>query len=268
MAHPASSLRWLALAAVALLLSGCFNLGDRSQPIPSVMIPGTGTPDRKTLVIVLPGRADNVEVMREFGVAEAIHAGWPEVDVQLTSATLAYYTDGGLPQRMREQFIDPARERGYERLILMGASMGGMGTLVTDEGNPGVFDHLVLMAPYLGRKRVMREVSEAGGITQWEPGPKPAEIDRSNFDRELLWRQIESFTDDPDSRARVWLAYGREDRLAKTVPVISPALEPDQILPHEGGHKWVVWNAAATEVFAQLRQQHSESGRVAAGNLP
>jgi len=263
-ASPLHLTRCLALAAMALMLSGCANFRDRSRPIPSLLIPGKGVADRKTLVIVLPGRADNLEVMREFGVAKAIHAGWPEVDVQLTSATLAYYTDGGLPKRMREQFIQPARGLGYERLILMGASMGGMGTLVTDEANPGVFEHLVLMAPYLGRARVMREISQAGGIESWEPGPKPAHVDGSNFDRELLWRQIESFTDDPASRARVWLAYGRDDSLAKAVPMIAPALVPEQILPREGGHKWIVWNAAATEVFARLRAKHVQGASLAA----
>jgi pimeloyl-ACP methyl ester carboxylesterase len=247
-----------------LLLAGCFNLGDRSQPIPSALIAGKGEADLKTLVIVLPGRADNVEVMREFGVAKAIHAGWPEVDVQLTSATLGYYTDGGLPSRIREQFIEPARARGYERLILMGASMGGMGTLVVDEGNPGAFDHLVLLAPYLGGSKILREVREAGGIRSWEPGPKPEEIDRRNFDRELLWRQIESFTDNPGSRARVWLSYGRQDRLAEAMPVLEPALESAQVLPREGGHKWNVWNEAATEVFSRLRAEVARDAAVSA----
>jgi S-formylglutathione hydrolase FrmB len=256
-AAPPPRLHLLWLLLIPVLLTGCFNLGDRSAPIPSVLVPGKGTADRKTLVIVLPGRADNVEVMQSFAVAEAIHAGWPEVDVQLTSATLAYYTDGGLPQRISQQFIQPARAQGYERLILMGASMGGMGSLVVDEAHPGVFEHVVLMAPYLGRKRVMREITEVGGVASWQPGDKPAVVDRSNFDRELLWRQIHSLTRDADSQARVWLAYGEEDGLAKTVPVIAPALRPEQILPRPGGHKWVVWNAAATEIFARLRAQHA-----------
>lgn len=251
--------RVLGALGLALLLAGCLNFGDRRAPIPSERIAGSGTPDLKTLVIVLPGRADNVEVMREFGVAEAIHAGWPEVDVQLTSATLAYYTDGGLPERMRAQFIEPARAQGYERLILMGASMGGMGALVLDEAHPGVFDRIVLMAPYLGTRRVMREIEEAGGVLQWQPGAKPEVVDRSNFDRELLWRQVSNYAADPELRERVWLAYGEQDRLASTVPILAPALRPTQILPREGGHKWVVWNAAATEIFARLRADASRA---------
>ncbi len=246
--------RLIVAAFAALGLGGCMNMGDRSQPIPTLTITGSGSGgvDVRTLVIVLPGRGDNVEVMQSFGVAQAIQAGWPEVDVQLTSATLGYYLDGGLAARAREQLIAPARAQGYQRLILMGASMGGMGSVIVDEANPDVFDHVVLMAPYLGKRKLLREIIDAGGIAAWQPGPKPASVDSSTFQREL-WRHIQSWSRDPQARARVWLAYGEADRLASTVPVIAPALAPEQILARPGGHKWVVWNAAATEVFAQLR---------------
>ena len=253
----------IALLSV-LLLAGCANLGDRSEPIPTRLLVGEGKADVRTLVIVLPGRQDNVEVMSEFGVAEAIHAGWPEVDVQLTSATLAYYLDGGLADRVRRQIVDPARAQGYERLILMGASMGGMGSLIVDEANPGAFDHVILLAPYLGKQPLMKEIVAAGGIADWQPGPKPRAVDRSNFQREL-WRHVKRFVDDPPLRSRVWLSYGEDDRLAKTVPVIAPALEPAQIRPRAGGHKWVVWNAAASEILAELRAQNLASARGPAG---
>jgi pimeloyl-ACP methyl ester carboxylesterase len=246
------------LLLLPVALAGCLNLGDRRAQLPQKLIAGTGDADVPTLVIVLPGRRDNVEVMQSFAVADAIHAGWPEVDVQLTSATLAYYLDGGLATRVREQLIEPARARGYRRLILMGASMGGMGALIVDEANPGAFDHVILLAPYLGNQSLMKEIVDAGGIAQWTPGPKPVAVDRSNFQREL-WRHVKQFVDDPVLRSRVWLAYGEEDKLAETVPVIAPALESAQIRPRAGGHKWVVWNAAAREIFAELRAQALDS---------
>jgi len=251
MKHSATRCHLFGLALAALNLAGCTNLGDRSQPIPAALIRGSGSADVPTLTIVLPGRADNVEVMQRYGVAEAIHAGWPEVDVQLTSATLAYYLDGGLATRVREQLIAPARAAGYQRIILLGASMGGMGALLVDEANPGAIDHLVLLAPYLGERKLLREIA-AAEITQWQPGPKPAAMDSDNFQREL-WRHIQTFTVEPDRRARVWLAYGTEDRLARTVPIIAPALDAAHVLEFEGGHKWSVWNAATTEVMARLR---------------
>lgn len=250
-------MRILVRCSVALLaviaLAGCLNLGDRRQPIPEILVQGKSGGGARALAIVLPGRADNADVLRERGVAEAIQAGWPEADVLLTGTTLAYYLDGQMPQRVHARFIASARERGYEKVILMGASMGGMGALLVDEAYPDAVDHLVLMAPYLGRKRVFREVSEAGGVLAWEPGPKPEDVDRGNFDRELLWRRIQQIAVDPENQARVWLAYGREDRLARLMPLLAPALDPDQVLERPGGHKWVVWNAAATEIFAALR---------------
>ncbi|MCK7593388.1 alpha/beta hydrolase [Pseudomarimonas salicorniae] len=243
------------ILVVALGLSGCYNLGDRRQPIPEWRVPGKAGEGPRVLVVVLPGRADNTDVMREYGVAQAIQAGWPEADVVLTGATLAYYLDGRLAQRVHGQFIEPARNRGYETVVLMGASMGGMGTLLVDEAFPEAIDHLVLMAPYLGRKRVIREVDEAGGVLAWSPGPKPDTVDRGNFDRELLWRRINLIAADPALKSRVWLAYGREDRLARVMPLLEPALDADQVLVRQGGHKWVVWNEAATEIFARLKDR-------------
>ncbi len=252
-----------AAGTLLLALVGCGNVGNTELPIPTQTILGTGEPDQKTLVIVLPGRRDNVEVMQKYSVAEAIHAGWPEVDVQLTSATLAYYMDGGLAARVRSELLEPARAGGYQRIILMGASMGGMGSLIVDQANPSMLDHLVLMAPYLGKRQLLREIADAGGVLEWQAGPAPAAMDSSNFEREL-WRHIQLLGRDPQQRARIWLAYGEDDRLANTVPVIAPALEPSHILPRDGGHNWVVWNASATEVFAQLREQAVERAKSSA----
>ncbi|MGQ0801573.1 MAG: alpha/beta hydrolase-fold protein [Pseudomarimonas sp.] len=252
-----STSKLFALIAVLLALFGCGNLGNPELPIPTKTILGKGEPDQKTLVIVLPGRRDNVEVMQEYGVAEAIHAGWPEVDVQLTSATLAYYMDGGLAARMRRQLLEPARAEGYQRIVVMGASMGGMGSLIVDQANPGMLDHVVLMAPYLGERKLLSEIADAGGVLEWQAGPEPAAMDSDNFEREL-WRHIQNVGRDAQSRARIWLAYGADDRLANTVPVIAPALDAAQILPRDGGHNWVVWNGAATDVFSRLRKQAVE----------
>jgi hypothetical protein len=260
--------RHVALLLTGLLLSACANMGDSSRPIPQALITGAGGADRPTLVIVLPGRQDNVEVMQKFRVAQAIQAGWPEVDVQLTSATLAYYRDGGLARRVHQQLIAPARAAGYQRVILMGASMGGMGTLIVDQAHPGTIDQLVLLAPYLGERDLLQSIGDAGGIEKWQPGPKPATVNSDNFQTEL-WRHIQNFSVNEISRRRVWLAYGEEDRLAQTMPLLEAALDPAQILQRPGGHRWTVWNAAATEIFAALREQATASPTPgAAASLP
>lgn len=236
-----------------MLLSACINTGNRGEPIPTRTVLAGSSPG-DTLVVVLPGRWDNVEVMAGSGIAQSIQQAWPEADVLLTSATLAYYTDGGLAERLHREVVAPARANGYRQVWMMGASMGGMGTLLYEQAYPGELDGLVLLAPYLGRSRVLREISEAGGIEAWSPGPLPVERSRSNFDREL-WRHLQTWLEEPGQGRRVWLAYGAEDRLRDAVPVISPLLPREQVIERPGGHTWAVWVPAAGDVLSRARAQ-------------
>ena len=244
--------RLLVVMVLALLLASCVNMGDRSQPIPTQQFPGTepGT----TLVVVLPGRWDDVQDMADAGMPDAIHAAWPEVDVVLTGAALAYYTDGRLAKRIHEQIVMPARARGYRDIWMVGASLGGMGTLLYDREFPDELQGLVLLAPYLGDRSLLSEINQAGGITQWQAGPVPASLDRNNFQQEV-WRYLQTWAEHPERARRVWLAYGDEDRLRDAVPVIAPLLLEQQILKQPGDHTWTVWVPATREIFSAVSQR-------------
>lgn len=253
--RPSAFLARLLVLLPCALLTACINTGDRSVPIPTRTVLAGDTPG-DTLVVVLPGRWDNVEVMAGAGIAEAVQGAWPDADVLLTSATMAYYTDGQLPQRLHREVVAPARERGYRHVWMMGASMGGMGTLLYEQAYPGELDGLVLLAPYLGRARVLKEISLAGGIGDWSPGPEPAERNRSNYDQEL-WRYLQTWLSDPSLGQRTWLAYGDEDRLRDAVPVFAPLVPADHVLEVPGGHAWSVWVPAAAEVLDRARDARS-----------
>ncbi len=242
--------------ALALLLSACLNTGDARRPIPTETLVGSASRG-DILVIVLPGRWDDLEVMSEAGIAQAIGTAWPEADVLLAGATLAYYMEGGLAPRLHAEVVAPARERGYREIWLTGASMGGLGTLLYERQYPGELDGLVLLAPFLGDRGLFREIMGAGGVAGWEPGPAPAEINRRNYQREL-WRYLKTWTVKPELGRRAWIAYGSEDRLRKAVPVFAPLVPPEQVLERPGGHAWTVWVPAAAEVFASVRTRRIE----------
>jgi pimeloyl-ACP methyl ester carboxylesterase len=246
----------LAFALVALL-SACLNTGDSRRPIPTETFVGSASRG-EILVVVLPGRWDDVPVMSESGIARAIGEAWPEADVLLAGATLAYYLDGGLAPRLHTEVIAPARERGYRQIWLAGASMGGMGTLLYERQFPGELDGLVLLAPFLGDRGLFREIMAAGGVAGWDPGPEPAQVNRDNYQREL-WRYLKTWTERPELGRRAWIAYGDQDRLRQAVPVFSPLLPPAQVLERPGGHKWEVWVPAAAEVFTAVRAQNLAS---------
>ena len=240
----------LILLPLLLLLGGCLSAGQARAPIPQQLLAAPAESGERVLVVVLPGRGDDLEGLVASGIAQAIQGAWPEADVLLAAVSLPYYFDGRMPERLHAEVIAPARARGYAAVYLAGASMGGMGTLLYERSRPGELDGLVLLAPYLGDRGLLREIGESG-LAAWQPGPVPEAINAGNYQREV-WRNLQSWTVDDRGR-QAWLAYGVDDRLAAAVPTLAPALPADQVLARPGGHAWKVWTPAAAEVFTRIR---------------
>jgi pimeloyl-ACP methyl ester carboxylesterase len=255
--------RGLARFAVALfvsasaLLTGCVSFADPVAPIPTELVPAPhpGANGQRDLVIVLPGRGDDVADLRASGIAAAFQSGLPDADVLLAGVTMPYYYGGRMAQRLHAEVVEPARARGYRHVWLAGASMGGMGTLLYERAHPGKMDGLVLLAPFLGERGLIEEIETAGGLAQWNAGPAVAAIDKDNYQREV-WRQLQTWTAPGATRPqRVWLAFGREDRLRALTPPLAAVLPADHVLERDGGHAWVVWTPAAREVAAAIARE-------------
>lgn len=230
--------RWAMALLVAVAFAGCLPAVNPQAPVPQALLPADETPSR--LVVVLPGRGDDIQALRESGIADAIQSAWPDADVVLTGLGFGYYMQGRAPQRLHDEVIVPARARGYREIWLTGASMGGMGALMYDRAYPGDADGLVLLAPYLGDRTLVEEIS-ARGLAQWNAGPVPAEVDAGNYQREL-WRHLQGWHHDPARTRSVWLGYGAGDRLAKAMPPLAGLLPEDHVVVAEGGHAWTVWS--------------------------
>lgn len=238
--------RALLCVAAFLLVLGCRARGDPTRPIPTELVPAHASPAGR-LVVVLPGRADDLRDLRDSGAAQAVQAAWPDADVVLAELTLDYYLEGEAPRLLHEQVITPARRRGYREVWLTGASLGGLGTLMYDAAYPGEMDGLVLLAPYLGERPLISEIQQAGGVATWEAGP-PQPITADTWQREL-WRHVQGWTRDRGPARRVWLAYGERDRLQSSMPPLVAALPAEQVLVREGGHTWSVWSPALHDIL-------------------
>nr|WP_246191883.1 alpha/beta hydrolase-fold protein [Pseudoxanthomonas gei] len=249
-------LPWLILALSFLLLAACFPRGNAGVPIPHLLVTAPAPASR--LVIVLPGRGDDLAAMRRSGMAEAIQSAWPDADVILTGLSYDYYMQGRAPQRLHDEIVAPARHKAYRQIWLAGASMGGMGTLMYDRAYPGEMSGLLLLAPYLGDTSLLKEIDTAGGVAQWQPGPVPAAVNADNFQREL-WRHLQGWSREPGKAANVWLAYGDKDRLRNTMPLLGSVLPAANIRRRSGGHDWETWSAATRDVLAQARERNPVS---------
>jgi hypothetical protein len=242
---------WSSLLLAAGMLLGCFPRGDPSKPIPAALISAPAKAQR--LVVVLPGRGDDLIALHKSGVAQAVQSAWPDADVMLTGLALGYYMEGLAEQRLHDEVIVPARRRGYAQVWLVGASLGGMGAVMYDRAYPNEVDGMVLLAPYLGEKRVLSQMTAAGGISAWQPPPKQA-INADNFP-EKLWRQLQTWSRQPSAARNVWLAYGKADRLREAMPLLAPVLPPGHVLLREGGHEWRVWSPATRDVLVRIDEQ-------------
>lgn len=240
-------LPWLTAALGCLLLTACFPKGDASVPIPHVLVPAPAAATR--LVVVLPGRGDDLAALQRTGIAQAIHESWPDADVILAGLTYDYYMQGRAPERLHDEILVPSRQKAYRQTWLVGASMGGMGTLMYDRAYPGEMDGLILLAPYLGDRSLLQEIAAAGGVARWRPGPVPASLNADNFQQEL-WRHMQGWSREPARAANVWLAYGDRDRLRKAMPLLEPVLPAANISHRRGGHDWETWSSATRDILA------------------
>lgn len=243
---------WSSLLLSAGLLAGCFPRSDPSQAVPTAFVKAPQAASR--LVVVLPGRADDVQGLRESGIAQAVQSAWPDADVVLTGLDLGHYLGGVAERKLHEEIIVPARQRAYSQVWLVGASLGGMGSIMYQRAYPGEVTGMVLLAPYLGDEPMLARIRAAGGVASWEPPPKPPSVRRSNFQVEL-WRHVQSWTRAPDTARNVWLAYGRQDHFRTAMPLLAAVLPPQQVLVRGGGHDWGVWSPVTREVLSQIDRQ-------------
>jgi hypothetical protein len=240
------------IAFAALGLAGCFTIGDSTRPIAAETFPAPRPPAARTLVIVLPGFGVDAQDMRERGLARAIQEAWPEADVQLTSATFAYYRDGKLVSRLHEDVVAPAVRSGYRRIWLAGASMGGMGALLYEREHGPLLAGVALFAPFLGDEALLDEIRKSGGVRTWDPGPLAEAIDATNYQRHV-WKMVREWTGEPARASRVWVASGSEDRLVNGARLLATALPEGRFIEMSGGHTWSTWIVLGKAVFSRIR---------------
>jgi pimeloyl-ACP methyl ester carboxylesterase len=225
---------------LVLLLGGCSAGGDVRRPIPAAFVAAAQPAHR--LVVVLPGRGDDLDSLARRGIAEAIHRQWPDADVILTGLTLPFYRQGRVVQRLHGEILVPARQRRYGQVWLAGISLGGLGALMYDRAYPGAIDGMLLISPYLGDRPLYREIQAAGGLDRWQPGPERA-LTPETYQREL-WRYIRRWTGQRRPASSVWLAYGDNERFRDRIALLASRLPAGHAFEMPGHHNWTLWDPA------------------------
>jgi pimeloyl-ACP methyl ester carboxylesterase len=242
----------LLLFAPILELAGCAAGGDITRPVPTTFVPAPQPAHR--LVVMLPGRGDSLQSLTDTGIAQLIQQRWPDADVVLTGLTMPFYRQGRAAQRLHDEVIEPARRPAYRQVWLAGISLGGMGALLYDREYPGQMDGLLLLSPYLGDDAIHREIRQAGGLADWQPGP-PQTIGPDTFQHEV-WRYLKDWSQRPQRTRSVWLAYGADEPFRQPIELMSPLLPADHVIMLPGKHNWQLWKPAMSALLERASPGH------------
>ncbi len=219
------------LLAAGVLLTGCAWFGTDAplKPLSYDAVKGERQPN---LILFLRGRGGSHRSFAKEGFVAAVRERGLPFDMVAPNSHLGYYVAETLVPRLREDIIDPAKARGYEKIWLVGASMGGLGALMYLRAHPGDVDGVYIISPFLGYQEMVAEIAEAGGVRSWSPG----EYDPGEDWERMLWDWLKGYAADRDQRPPVFLGYGTGDAYIQGQKLLAEILPPDRVFTVEGGH--------------------------------
>lgn len=219
----------LAIVTTMLALSAaCF---PARSPMP---LERYSAPQTDTLLVLLPGFAAYDHTFEKKGLIQAAREAGFEGDIVAPNATFGYYRTRSLLPELESAVFADARDK-YEHIWVLGISMGGLGTLLAVEEFREDIDGVILLSPFLGRKRVTNAVRDAGGLAGWSvPEEDPT------FDEEV-WGWLDDASERQWQQPEVFLGYASNDLGVKNQELLASQMGHERSKMVPGGHTWPVW---------------------------
>ena len=218
---------WTAVLMI-LLYCGCAT----NAPLDTLYYKTDETAQTKNMLVLLRGRAGNHEIFEKEGMIEDIKAGKLPFDIAAPDAHFGYYMGRTLVPRLREDVIQPAKAKGYDKFWFVGFSMGGLGALMYTREFPDEVAGVCVVSPFLGYRSIIDEIEDAGGLLQWDPG----EFDPQKDWQRMFWDWLKRSADDPQLMGKVYLGYGTKDPFIKAHRLFEAILPDSHVFTAEGGH--------------------------------
>ena len=229
----------IGFALAGLALTGCSSAFLRSTPVP-IPTRATRASDAgpaATLVVFLPGRGGSMADFYREGFVAVMQEAGVRADTITVDAHLGYYFKRTVLERLQVDVLQPARGRGYRRIVLVGVSLGGLGALLNERDYAGSVDALVLLSPYLGKDvRLFDRIAAAGGPAAWAAGRDPL----AGGVEEQIWTFLGTRS---AQLPPTWLLCGARDSLGPGHRLFATLLPTTQVRTIGGAHDWPTWRA-------------------------
>jgi pimeloyl-ACP methyl ester carboxylesterase len=219
---------FIAIAVMALFLAGC--VAAPTVPIASLSYQSDLGQRQRNLLVMLRGMGADYTIFEKEGIIDEIRRRGLPFDVVAPDAHLGYYQSYSIETRLKEDIIDPARRLGYERIWLVGFSMGGLGSMLYASRYPGDIHGVLLCSPFLGGSPIYEEIRLAGGVNAWS-----ASVDDATDAGRSLWTWIKNR--DRGIAPPIWLGYGESDGvIAEGALLLASVLPAEQVFTVPGSH--------------------------------
>ena len=273
-----SRLAMTTLCVALMGVQGCaYLLRSPSRPTPGTHYGADGADASECLLIMLPGALDSTQEFETRGVVDELQHELPGCDLLALDTHLWDYLDGSIVDRVHEDAIVPARQRGYRRILLLGISMGAIGAILVARAHPADVEGLVLVGPFLGTNafitELARELRAVGGLASWAASraerPTPR-IDRILQDPRPVWQWLAGYLTAPEAMPPLYLGYGRGDQFGSGQALLADAIDPERRFAVAGSHDWDTWARVLREVLVSLTASFGDVGGAerAAAPLP
>jgi hypothetical protein len=187
-----------------------------------------------TLMVMLPGVYDKPQDFVDQGFVKAVRERGIYADIQLADAHLGYYNNQQIVDRLHEEVVLPAKAKGYQKIWLVGISLGGYGSMLYSMSKPGLVEGLFIMAPYMGSREIPTEVRNQGGLRTWSSSAQ------GNLDVDL-WRWLKGYATGQKDLPMAYLGFGASDRFVKPNTLLADVLPQGRSFAIPGGHDWETW---------------------------
>jgi pimeloyl-ACP methyl ester carboxylesterase len=211
-----------------VIITGC----STNEPLDTLYYNAGENAPHVNMIIFLRGRSGSHEDFDSEGFVNDIRVRKLPFDMAAPNAHLGYYFGETLVPRLKTDVIEFAKTKGYSKFWLVGVSMGGLGALMYTLNHPDDIQGVCLISPFLGYDKIIREISSAGGVRQWEPG----EYDPQKDWQRMLWHWLKRNADNDSLLSRFYLGYGTDDSFVPAIQLLGDLLPPGNIFTTSGGH--------------------------------
>ena len=186
---------------------------------------------------LLSGTYSEPEDFIREGFPAAVREHGVNAEIIMADVRAAWFADGSVVRRLRENVVEPAIARGRTSIWLVGVSLGGLAALSYAARFESEIAGIVLIAPYPATRDVLREMDAAGGIRSWQPRIPPG----GDLEREA-WRWLAT-----PGRVPVHCYFASGDRFADGQRLMAQAIDARRVRELPGAHDWDSWRRLWSE---------------------